>query len=249
MHIICTGHQINSTVSAALSKGIPNSKIIKPNEHDGSPCIGYGILRGTVSAFNQSKHWFEVDKGYFGPSHFDGTYRISYKGMWPKYKKPQSLDKLPNIKLRKWQYNKKGHILYCPATPAICSNFKVKAYWHNPILAQAKINIPNREFRVREKGCDRELLDDLMGAYCVVTHSSTVALKALIYGIPVVTSDFCTVHGWNHCNLSDLESWDKLTSQSREELFAFLAQHQWTLDEIRSGKCLMYISDMIAEKQ
>lgn len=81
--------------------------------------------------------------------------------------------------------------------------------------------------RVREHPGQRDCLPlqtDLAGAGRVVTWGSGAAIKALMWGIPVVSE----MPGW----IGEQDN----TDAGRLAMFERLAWAQWTLDEIRSGE-------------
>src|ERR1051326_2634673 len=93
-----TGHEIADRVAESLVKGLNGISLDcryynMPSLPDGYDAnIAYGILRDTGEVFKASeedgKPWFNVDRGYFKPSHYDGYYRISCRGTqqtfdWP----------------------------------------------------------------------------------------------------------------------------------------------------------------------
>lgn len=96
----------------------------------------------------------------------------------------------------------------------------------------------DRRIIIRDKpiGGHREppLAEHLRDCWAVVTHSSIVAAEAILAGIPafmLATSAMTAIA------LEDLSMIEKpLRPQGREPWASVLADHQWTLGEIRSGK-------------
>src|SRR4051812_36204771 len=84
-----TGHEIADTVADALAEGLNGICFSTDSKKD---CdfsafdahVAYGILRGNAEVFRGCDKagvpWFNVDRGYLNPSHYDGYYRISYRG-------------------------------------------------------------------------------------------------------------------------------------------------------------------------
>lgn len=244
-----TGHPINETVSQALHAGIPQNILYDTefaanyvqanNKH---VAVGYGILRGTATVFNHNKDcgvdFWEVDRGYINPRHYDGYYRISKNGLQAVY---TDID-LPDDRLNKlnftraeW-YNPKGHVLVCPPSDYI------EYYYNLPLGGWLKAILPflqdvNHRVIVRSKSDTAPLNDHLKDAYCVITFNSNVAVDAAIKGIPVVTGEYSVVGNWcgnklhdvvtNNINVSDPGRVDKL--------LRFLSYNQFTLDEISKG--------------
>lgn len=82
------------------------------------------------------------------------------------------------------------------------------------------------------------LHDALIGARCLVTHNSTSAIEALLFGVPV----FCSSSAMyaEFCNTS-LEAFDSPCFHDPTSFFNRLAYGQWTLDEIADGKALQFL--------
>lgn len=78
------------------------------------------------------------------------------------------------------------------------------------------------------------LLDHIRGAWAVVTHTSNVAVDALLEGVPCFTLGQCAAEAMGLSDLSQIES---PVHPEREAWAAVLADNQWTLDELRDGTC------------
>lgn len=247
MYIWKTGHHINDVVSDALHAGIPHS-IIKhasfANNYAQSPlkkvAVGYGILRGTADVFaiNEAAgvDYYEVDRGYIRPGHFDGYYRISKNGLQARYHEHKyPTDRLDNLNVKTDNlFNEKGHILICPPTLPIQQYYGV-ANWQQKMEDVLKAS--SRRIRIRDKGDTVPLEHDLDGCYAVVTFNSNVAVDAIIKGIPAVTSPFSIVHRWSGYCLQDVVN-DKITrinEANRIKFLSFVSYNQFTLKEIQDG--------------
>lgn len=249
IYIWQTSHQINEKLSLALHAGIPQS-ILKHTEwadnyfHSTNKhvSISYGILRGNADIFkhnaNHAVDYWEVDRGYINPHHFDGYYRFSKNGLQAVYKDKDlpsdRLDKL-KYKLENW-FNPKGRIIVCPPTEPIESFYSIpKGSWLSSVTEY--LTKLGRPFKVREKGVATPLEHDLQDAYCVVTFNSNVAVDATIKGLPVIT-DCSVLNGWNDSQIGERMANGTLEPQSNEavqKLLRFISYNQFTLEEIRSG--------------
>lgn len=239
-----TGHYINEEVSKALCIGtrfeIKHTDLL-PFEKLPRAAVAYGILRGTADAFKSSKahglDFIEVDKGYIGASHFDGYYRISLNDMQAKYKK---LD-LPNDRVRKLkitlQPEKKDgrYILICPPTQYVEEYYGLEPdKWLSDTINEVK-KYTSRRIKIRPKlGANIPLQDELAECYCVIAYNSTVAIDAVIAGVPVIVSEHSVLHDWSLNSISCIEN--DLVMNDREELLRFISYHQFTLDEIKNNK-------------
>jgi hypothetical protein len=245
-----TGHSINETVVAEFRKGtLTLSRLKEPytikdiSFYDPSkkppPSISYGFLRGAETIFQAcEKHgveYWEIDKGYFKPNHFDGYYRISLNNIRAHYN--NALD-LPadrwqslNINIAPWRDNPKGYILLCPPTDAVCHLKRInKEQWIDDIKSQI-LMMTDRPIRVRDKNDNNTPVEyDLDNAHAVVTYNSNIAINGLIRGIPAFILD----KTWQTPSLYFLE--DKERFIDRETLFHFLSYCQFTLEEFRTGR-------------
>jgi len=75
---------------------------------------------------------------------------------------------------------------------------------------------------------------DLGDPWCVVVHSSNIAMEALLAGTPAIALGECLVR--DCCpQLEYIERYDLLRAVDRELIFTIAAHTQFTLDEFRSG--------------
>ena len=79
------------------------------------------------------------------------------------------------------------------------------------------------------------LENDLRNAHCMVTAYSNAATEALLAGIPVFTTHPCVSSTMGTSDLSRLEH--PRYPDDRERWAAILAANQWTLAEMKSGRC------------
>lgn len=108
-------------------------------------------------------------------------------------------------------------------------------------LLRVLVDLPkhtDRPIKIRRWGRDKSkagksLIQDLEGAWCLVTHMSAAANEALLAGVPVFVSGQCAATPMASGELSAIES--PRYPDGREEWAAGLAGQQWTVDEIRRG--------------
>lgn len=239
-----TGHQIADTVADALyadlmprmrgrnsdcpiycEANICNAEFIdKYNLDYYDAHLAYGILRGPNKVFKESVNWFNIDRGYFNPGHFDGYYRISYKGTQCKY--DAQLQKDIDFTLEPWQ---SGHIiLIVPPTDAVAEFYNVdKSKW----LEDAKTQYSPYIVKYKDDG---QIIpwSDLKG---VVTFNSSIGWQALQKGIPCISdSQHSIVGSYYSQNLIDYNL-ENVKTIERLKLFKCMRAHQFTLAEIRRG--------------
>jgi len=221
MRVWSSRHEIAQTVTAAFASA--------QYEYDAD--LSYGILRGADVMYKCSNDWFEVDKGFWNAQHFDGNYRISYKGTQPKYS-PDAPHKDHGLKLEPW-IDHGGYVLVCPPTEAVAQFFGVDIdQW---IKDNAPATLPHR---IRYK-TDSEPINwgGIMG---VITFNSSVGWQALQRGIPCISdTEHSTVGSYYKyfCNKKHVEyNFNSVMHIHREQLFRCMSAHQFTLAEIRTGE-------------
>lgn len=205
-----TGHQIADTVSDLMGE-LP----------DGDYKIAYGILRHKLFDGSHDK-WFEIDKGYWGAGHYDGNYRVSFRGTQLRYD-PHAPRKPHGLTLEPWK-QQSGPALIAPPTSHVCDFFGID---YSSWLMNA-ISVADGPYTIRHKGDSRPLSFD--GIRQVITFNSTVGFEALRYGIPVIGDpEHSTIGSYT----SEIKTIDKYC---REELFSFCAGHQFKLGN-KAGIC------------
>ncbi len=237
-----TEHEFSQRVAASLTLGFKDDGVVATTIHytddaiNGTDVhIGYGILRGMDKVFEQAetagKHWFNIDLGYFGAGHFDGTYRIAYKSTQNKYDPAIQSEHCPAI--APWKTGGK-FALICPPTEYAARFFKIdEARWLDD--AQTDANKLGLTVKIRRKD-DPEKLDDAFAtAGAVITFNSSVGWKALQLGIPAFSDvTHSTLGSWHGA----VKTLDGLKQLSRESLFRFMCANQLSLLDIQQGKLL-----------
>lgn len=218
-----TGHPIADTVADALDT-LPR----------GDYAIGYGILRGMAEKLRSHEHWFNIDRGYFNPGHFDGYYRISYKGTQARF---NDLRKPWEGELKPWRFDYSKPVLACPPTAAVNQFFG---------LGEWKPSLPDNHM-IRRKGDAGQINWDDYSA--VITFNSSVGWQALQRGIPCLSDPAHSIIGSHYRidNLEKLTSFLQVMPDSRRELFSCMNAHQFTLKEIKQGKAWPLISRYLSD--
>lgn len=254
-----TGHEIADTVADAFKKHTDTiCSLQRSNDGDIASLndalnkcitsqydcnIGYGILRGMRDLFyycdSQNRDWFNVDRGYFNPGHFNGYYRVSYKGTQAKWH-----DDIPqqdiDFKLEDWSDSPyKYKILIIPPTQHVIDFFGLPK--ENDWIMEAAYKIYDNGYRgdmsVRRKDDNREI--DWLTTKGVITFNSSIGWQALQRGIPVYSDPQHSIVGSYYAaklkNPIDFLS-DEYKQVDREPLFRAMRAHQFTLQEISNGK-------------
>ena len=240
-----TGHEIADTVMTRIATG--NSYNLRRTTDPFTPAkvhIAYGILRGTAEIFKEARRRGErfifLDKGFMGASHYDGYYRIGINRFQQDYQ-PHAFD---TDRLHPLHYPAKlsravgTEVLIIPPTDHICQFYNLGSprIWLKEAMANIVDHSP-RPIRVRFKTDGEPLINHLSKAFCVVTHSSSVAWEAMRYGIPVISDPACVTHNLLPLTLKDLENESSIQVDDKMvmSLLKFMSHYQFTLDELAAG--------------
>ncbi|MDH6658363.1 UNVERIFIED_ORG: hypothetical protein M2435_001262 [Rhizobium sophorae] len=177
--------------------------------------------------------WWHVDNGFCWPANgrSDGYYAITFRSLSPQPIADADPKRLPHC-MADWRQGCSGHVLL--ALPGQYYGRMLglnMAAWCASIEDQIRQHT-DRPIRIREKGCPRPLADDLAGAFVVVTHSSKVAVDAVVAGIPAIVEPTNPAAPVCSTDLAEIET-PKMPE--RDTWWASLMAQQFTLDEMRSG--------------
>lgn len=239
-----TSHEIADRVARSLARGL-NSYLIGKST-DPFPYadihIAYGILRGTADIFKKANCWFNVDRGYWRPSHYDGYYRISLREtqqtkFWPEpdYERYKRL----GIDIAPWRGPSPNKpVLVIPPTTAVKEFYNLKNWKH-----------PRGIVRTKSDSTNKINFQDYSYVY---TFNSSVGWQALAAGIPCISdATHSMVGSWfstlstTSCDLS-LDELANAQYLEREKLFAVMSSLQLTLEEIEQGKLWPLMSSLIS---
>lgn len=204
-----TGHPIADTVSDLIGE-LPS----------GNYRAGYGILRRPRDWYQGD--WFEVDKGYWGAGHYDGNYRISYRGTQAMYE--PGVGEPHGLVLEPWlKSNESLWTMIFPPTAHVAEFFDIDpTSWMFKAIKRAKeIGLP---YMLRTKAAVSEPIPWEHTGH-VITFNSTLGIEAVRRGIPVISDpDHSTVG--NFCRHAGT-----ISGYDREPLFSFLQANQFKLTE------------------
>jgi hypothetical protein len=263
LNVYCTGHKWSVMVCQAFAKGA-NSPIVPPYPLRPGDVFMYGALRGLLPTYYHAKRegraLYYADNGYFLPGKSETSYfRITRNALQHNGEgkaTPEALARWRalNIPIKPWRVSG-AHVLVCPPGRLFGATFGFDAdQWLEDTVEELKKHT-DREIRFRLKmswndakpaymknwrgipktSVATPLADDLVDCWALVTHSSNAAVEAVLAGVPVFHTAPC---GASVVGLSDLSRIEQPRMDGdREAMAAVLAANQWTLPEMRSGKC------------
>ncbi len=209
-----------------------------PKDAQGS--VFYGVDQTNI------KHWQRVSRSgepywYCDNSWFDktrgthfriGRNRVQHDGQGQSN---GERFKALALEIRPWRADGE-HIVICPQSDSFMR--EVAEYpgdWLSDVVRTMAL-VSNRRFAVRNWDRDKLTLQatlarDLVGAWMLVTYSSTAAIQALLAGIPV--SAIGGAARWAGTDPLGIEA--PFYPEDRERFFGVLADNQFTINEMRDG--------------
>ncbi len=231
------GHKV--AIAFAVGCGGLVDRDAKPTD---GPIATWGITATIrpllVKAQLTGRRWIYLDHCYVGAryKYFRATDgRFQHNGLGENGGK--RLDAL-KIKLRPWRKSGK-HILVCPPGDLMCNlrGWLKPQDWIDKTL-QSLRSKTDRPIVLRRKPSSVEsvlpLAVALRDCHALVTHISNTALDAMIQGVPAIVTGDCAAAAICETSLNNIEDPKK---GDRRSLFRVLANNQWTIAEMESGKC------------
>jgi hypothetical protein len=200
--------------------------------------IVWGVLRGSdrvVAYAKQSgQYFFYVDHAYFSRGHGQ-SYRVSLNRYeaGPVRDCPPDRIRAHDVVLEPWQRGGRN-VLVCPPTDYFVAAHGC-ADWLDTTL-EALQRHTDRPIVVRRKPQPGEtvepLAEALSKAHALVTHSSNVAIEAVLAGVAVFVSPSSAAAPMG---LTDLSLIETPVYPDRDKWLAHLAYCQFSFEEMRSG--------------
>jgi hypothetical protein len=239
---------------AALAGGIGRDAniVYGAPPDDGNPFVVWGqewlTMRIVPEAVRRGRPFWTLDNGYWNPARGTsrGYYRFCYRGMSPVLLPKTPFLREPTARMQPWREDG-GHVLL--AMPGVefgvAMGIDVKG-WCATIVGEvyAKTEALGRELRVRMRDERRPLADDLRDCWALVTHSSNVAVDAVIAGIPVFVAPTCPAAPVGRTDLDLAEPF----MPGRNGWLKSLASQHFNLAEMRNGeawKWMRHIADYV----
>jgi hypothetical protein len=144
------------------------------------------------------------------------------------------------IKLAPWQkYGR--HVLICLHGRKFGRPWGIDiAAWQESIVKRVQA-VTDRPIIVRPKLMKNPtpLAKQMRNAWCMVTHSSTAAVEAVLAGVPVFCEPTCAAAPVGCTDFTQIEN---PVRPEREPWLAELAWRQWSHSEMRSGHLWRYLT-------
>ena len=208
-------------------------------EYKGGDSIVWGLIRGSPAVLEATKaagcNYYQLDNGYFGRNAYYRFTKNAFQQTELKDRKPdrwEHIKKQHNLELKQWK--KDGNkVLFCLSTEHLYKFLGMDIGLYRLKTLKKLKAATTREVVVREKDAVGPIEDALKDAWCVVTHTSAVALDALRFGVPVFTTG---LNAADPCALKDVTYIDSPIYPEREPLFWSLSYSQWLPEELQLGR-------------
>lgn len=208
----------------------------------GAPQIGESFVvwgqrwlseRIVPQAVRDGLDWWHVDNGFYWPANGRqvGYYAITFRGLAPAYYADADPARLP-FRMADWRKARGEHVLL--ALPGAHYGKMLgldMAAWCAGVERRI-LEKTDRPIIIREKGCMRPLAHDLARSFVVVTHSSKVAVEAVVAGVPAIVEPTNPAAPVCSLSLADIEN---PLMPDRAAWWASLMAQQFTLEEMRRG--------------
>jgi hypothetical protein len=211
---------------------------------DGNPFIVWGqkwtALEAIPKAIAQNRPFWQLDNGYWmsGGGRNVGYYRISYRGLQPVFLKdaPPRAEAI-GVKMAPWRKDGEHIVFALPGEGygrAVGLDMKS---WVRETQDRLR-DLTKRPIVVRPKDSTTPLAHDLRNAWALVTHSSNVAVDAVLAGVPVFvagTSPAAPV------GRTEFDFENPVMPERKDWLNSLMCQ-QFTLPEMQRGTAFHYLS-------
>lgn len=235
-------------IMEAMARGFNGKTCLGDPPDDGEMFVIWGqlwtALTAIPKAIAEGRPFLHIDNGYVAPARggLIGYYRITYNGM-----SPVMLPDAPDNRLRRpiWPWRSQGrHVLIALPGPEFGQAIGLQMQpWINASQRTVRPHT-ERQVIIRPRKADTPLDRDLSHCWALVTHSSNVAVDAVLSGIPVFVAKTNPAAPVGNFDLAKLENPDM---PEREPWFNSLMAQQYTIDEMRSGLAQHFMSGVIAE--
>lgn len=223
----------------ALSAGWPGSKTILGAPPPGKRPFAVSQQRWLAvdlipEALKVGRPFYHMDNGYIAPGrgdpHGNGYYRITYRGMSPILMRDAPATRIP-FEMKPWRKTGSHVILALPGEHYGRAMGLDMEAWISTSMKRLQ-GVTDRRIRCRHKLTSMPLATDLRDCWAVMTHSSNIAVDAVLAGIPVFVAPTNPAAPVGNLDIADIE---RPLMPDRAAWFDSLMAQQFSLPEMRSG--------------
>jgi hypothetical protein len=204
---------------------------------DAEEIVVFGVMHGCGDAIAEmilrEKDFIYIDRGY---SIFKRPFRVTVNETAPTELRAKGRKFEHNIELQKWNGGNGNKIIVIPPSKLYQETFAIQDFFNEVLLELSKVT--DREIVVRPKPNKKyDLLspdweEQIKDTYCVVTWGSSMALDAMIRGIPTISLGWCPAKPASF-TFKDLETGALKIEPDRMRILDSLTWSQFGKDELR----------------
>jgi hypothetical protein len=231
----------------AGSNGADQLVVGKPPD-DGVPFVVWGQRWLTMEIVPEAKKtnrpFWNLDNGYWNSAKGSqiGYYRINYRGMSPVLLNTCDATRAKNVQLKPWRKNGKHVLIALPGHDFGRSLGMDMIQWIMTIEEMVRQHT-DRPIIIRPKTSPVPLQRHLTNCHALVTHSSNVAVDAVLEGIPVFVEPTSPAAPVGRLDL-DIEN---PVMPDRAHWLQSLLCQQFTLSEMSKGVARSWMQNIAAQ--
>lgn len=221
--------------------------IVGAPPEDEQPFVVWGqewlTLEIVPPAYHARRPFWTLDNGFWNPGRGTarGYYRFCYRGMTPILLDNPDPRRRNSVRLQPWHED--GYVLLAMPGVAFGAALGIDVgAWCETIYERVRART-GRPIRVRPRDSRAPLAVDLAGAWALVTHSSNVAVDAVIAGVPVFVAPTSAAAPVGRTDLELAEP----AMPPRKHWLASLASQHFTVSEMRAGIAWWWMKRIAAQ--
>jgi hypothetical protein len=243
------GSPIRQPIIQAMSRG-SRADMYLPQaepEYQGGDSIIWGLIRGAPRLMEHTRSagfdFFQLDNAYFGRNRYFRVTKNSTQLTRIVDREPsrfQAIFRELGLSMERWKKQRNGPIVVCLSSPFLFGFYGLNIWeWSESVISQIR-QVTDRPIQLRPKDAVTPIDQEIIDAWCVITHVSAAALDALRLGIPVVTTQVCAATPLA-TPMREIDNPRML--DGRENLFSTLAYGQFTQEEMNTGLAWKIVSE------
>lgn len=236
----------------ALAQGWPGArqKYGLPPDDD-QPIVIWGQLWQALvaipRAIERNRPFWHLDNGWVKPGRGnhgpDSYYRMTYRGMIPAFLTDAPPSRI-KAAMMPWRADGRHVLIAMPGREFGQAIGLDMVPWIESIVAHVRQHT-DRPIVVRDRLSKTPLDADMRNCWALVTHSSNVAVDAVLMGVPVFVAPTNPAAPVGNLDLAQMET---PQMPDRTRWFDSLMAQQFTVDEMRSGLAREYLQMVIDRK-
>jgi hypothetical protein len=212
---------------------------------DALGAVFYGVNGTNIDAWNRVRQrgqdWYYIDNSYFDKVRGQ-QYRVTKNRIQVKVGDKTSDGKrfaALGIEIKPWlDPSDEAHWVFIEQSPSFMRDVANDPNWLPRRLAEVKDKrrVVVRSWESDKLKVQKSLVDDLRGAWALVTYSSAAAVTAVAEGVFSVVEPMSSIAGMTCSKIDSVQD-------ERLRYLSVLADNQFTIEELRDGKAWACLND------